>query len=65
MDQHETAVRELLAAARIPVGETEIAAAAGALPGVQAGVEALYAIPEARYVDPALRFRAETADVDW
>lgn len=44
---------------------TEVAAAAAALPGVQSGVEALYAIPAARYADPALRFRAEVEDVSW
>jgi hypothetical protein len=65
MDTHETAVRELLAAARIPASEIEVAAAAAALPGVQSGVEALYAIPTARYADPALRFRAEVEDVSW
>jgi hypothetical protein len=65
MDQHEAAVRELLAAARIPASESECAAAAAALPAVQAGVESLYAIPDARYVDPALRFRADVSEVDW
>ena len=62
---HESTVRELFAAARIPASDTEVAGAAAALPGVQAGVESLYAVPEARYADPALRFRAEVADVDW
>jgi len=52
-------VRSLMREARIPASDAEIAAYAAAYPGVRAGVEALYAPVEVRYLDPALRFRAD------
>jgi hypothetical protein len=58
-------VRTRLAAAGLPADDTELADLAAALPGQRAAVAALYAVPAARYVDPALRFRADAAIVDW
>jgi hypothetical protein len=45
------AVRTMLAAARLPASEPEIAALTAGYPAMQAGVEALYAPPEVRYLD--------------
>jgi hypothetical protein len=61
------AVRTMLAAARLPASEPEIAALTAGYPAMLAGVEALYAPPEVRYLDPALRFRADAVArvVDW
>jgi hypothetical protein len=49
----------LLSRARLPLSAVELAELAASYPLQQAGVEALYAVPEARYVDPAMRFRAD------
>ncbi|MFC4946982.1 hypothetical protein [Pseudonocardia sp. GCM10023141] len=54
-----TTVRALLAAARIPASDAEVTGLTAAYPGIRAGIEELYAAPEVRYLDPALRFRAE------
>lgn len=64
MSSDET-VRRLLAAARLTVPEDEIALIAAGYDLQRAGVDALYAVPEARYADPALRFRADARIVDW
>jgi hypothetical protein len=62
----ETAVREMLTAAGLSPSQDEIAAACAAYPAFRATVNALYDVKEARYADPALRFRAaDTARVDW
>ena len=60
-------VATLLGAAGIPASSGEISEAVGAYPMLRAGVESLYALPEARYADPALRFRAEAVgqETDW
>jgi hypothetical protein len=58
-------IRKLLDVASLPASEVELAAYAAAYPAQRAGIEALYAVPEARYVDPALRFRAEAVIEDW
>ncbi|RKN39040.1 hypothetical protein [Streptomyces hoynatensis] len=58
-------VRALLAAAGLPASEAEIRRFAAAYPGYRAAADALYAVPEARYADPALRFRAEARITDW
>jgi hypothetical protein len=62
-----TTVRALLGAARIPASDAEVSGLTAAYPGIRAGIEELYATPEARYMDPALRFRAEAVgpDTDW
>lgn len=60
------AVRGMLAEAGLPPSEPEIAALCGGYPGLRARVDALYAVAEARYADPALRFRAaDTTRADW
>jgi hypothetical protein len=50
----------LLSRARLPLPAVELAELAASYPVQQAGIEALYAVPEARYVEPALRFRANS-----
>ena len=59
MDEVETTVRALLGAAHLPASDTEIATLAAGYPALQAGVAQLYTPPEVRYLDPALRFRAD------
>ncbi|UBU17496.1 hypothetical protein [Nonomuraea gerenzanensis] len=58
-------VGPLLAAAGLSVPEAEIEVIAAGYALQRAGVDALYAVPEARYADPALRFRADARIVDW
>jgi hypothetical protein len=60
-------VRVLMREAGIPASDPEIEAYAAAHPVVRAGVEALYAPAEVRYLDPALRFRADAVgpETDW
>jgi hypothetical protein len=55
----------LMSRAALPLSALELAELAAAYPLQQAGVEALYAVPEARYADPALRFRADARMADW
>jgi hypothetical protein len=57
--------RALLAAALLPATEPELAALAAGYPLQRAAIDALYAVPAARYVDPALRFRAQGRIEDW
>jgi hypothetical protein len=62
----ETAVREMLTAAGLSPSQDEIAATCAVYPAFRASVDALYDVAEARYADPALRFRAaDTVRVDW
>ncbi|MBF8193452.1 hypothetical protein ITP53_48825 [Nonomuraea sp. K274] len=58
-------VGRLLAAAGLTVPENEIELLAAGYALQRAGVDALYAVPEARYADPALRFRADARMTDW
>lgn len=58
-------IRAAFAAAGLPASDTEITFLATGHARFRAAVEALYAVPQARYVDPALRFRAEARVVDW
>ena len=58
-------VRTLLGAAALPATDGEIAAFAAAYPLHRAAMDALYAVPDARYVNPALRFRAAGRITDW
>ncbi|MEV4600879.1 hypothetical protein AB0K15_26215 [Amycolatopsis sp. NPDC049253] len=58
-------VRRMLDAASLPASEAELARYAAAYPAQRSGLDALYAVPAARYVDPALRFRAEAAVEEW
>jgi hypothetical protein len=55
----------LLDAARLPASEGERAAQADGYADQRAAVDALYDVPEARYVDPALRFQAYARIEDW
>jgi hypothetical protein len=57
--------RALLTAARLPVSDGELAFLAARFPRQRAEVEALYAVPAARYADPALRFRAGATIEEW
>jgi hypothetical protein len=62
----EATVRGMLAAAGLSPSQDEIAALCAGYPAFRASVDALYDVAEARYADPALRFRAaDTARVDW
>jgi hypothetical protein len=62
----EAAVRGMLTEAGLPPSEPEIAALCGGYPGLRARADALYEVAEARYADPALRFRAaDTTRADW
>ncbi|GAA4658131.1 MULTISPECIES: hypothetical protein [Amycolatopsis] len=58
-------LKNLLAAAQLPASEAETAAYVSAYEMHRAAVDALYAVPAARYVDPALRFRAAGRIEDW
>ncbi|MFD4196306.1 hypothetical protein [Amycolatopsis thermoflava] len=60
-----TMVRGLLDAAGITASEAELAAYVPAYAGQRASLDALYEVPEARYTDPALRFRAGARVEDW
>jgi hypothetical protein len=54
-----------LARAGLPVTGHEITKLVPGYQAQNAGVEMLYAVPEARYADPALRFRADARITDW
>jgi len=58
-------VKTLLDQAALPASEDEIAAYAAGFAAQRAAVDALYGVPEARYADPALRFRAGARITDW
>ncbi|HVW40476.1 MAG TPA: hypothetical protein VHC18_03905 [Amycolatopsis sp.] len=58
-------VKTLLSIAKLPASEAEIEAYTTAYAVQRASVDALYEIPEARYVDPALRFQAAARITDW
>jgi hypothetical protein len=57
--------KTLLAAAQLPASEAESTAYAAGYETQRAAVDALYDVPAARYVDPALRFRAAARIEDW
>jgi hypothetical protein len=62
----ETAVRAMLAAAGLAPSEAEIVSLCAGYPAFRTAIDVLYQVPEARYADPALRFRAaDTARADW
>jgi hypothetical protein len=58
-------LKNLLAAAGLPASEAETAGYAQAYEAQRAAVDALYDVPVARYVDPALRFRAGARIEEW
>lgn len=57
--------RLLLAAASLPADPGELALLSAQYPQRRADVDALYAVPAARYADPALRFRAGATIEEW
>ena len=62
----ETLIAEMLAAAGLSPDEPEVAAIAATYSELRTFIDALYAVPGARYADPALRFRAaDTGRTDW
>jgi hypothetical protein len=61
----ETTVRAFLAAAGLTPSEEEIATLVAQYPMHKAGIESLYAIPEARYESPALIFDPTPVFADW
>lgn len=58
-------LKNLLAASRLPASEEETTAYEAAYEMHRSAVDALYDVPAARYVDPALRFRAAARIEDW
>ena len=65
MPEPTAEVRMLLDAAGLPASDEEVAALAAHYPALREATDALYAPPEVRYADPALRFRADAQIVDW
>ncbi len=64
-DPTETTVRALLAAARLSPSEEEIAGLVAGYAEYRAGIETLYAVPEARYASSALVFNAMPGFAPW
>jgi hypothetical protein len=58
-------VKTMLAVAGLPASDAEIEAYTPAYEMQRLAIDALYEVPEARYVDPALRFRAQGRIEDW
>lgn len=61
----ETAVRRALAQSGLVASDEEVATMAAGYGEYRTGIEALYAVPEARYASPALVFTATPTFVDW
>ncbi|MDL4777798.1 MULTISPECIES: hypothetical protein [Thermomonosporaceae] len=55
----------LLSRSGLPATAEELAVLAAGHEFQQAALAGLYSVPEARYVDPALRFRADARLTDW
>jgi hypothetical protein len=60
-----TEIGMALARGGLPVSRHEIAKLVAGYHAQNIGVEMLYAVPGARYADPALRFHAGARIVDW
>jgi hypothetical protein len=61
-----TEARTLLAASGLSPAPDEAAKMCAIYPAFRAAIDALYLVAAARYVDPALRFRAaDTGHADW
>jgi hypothetical protein len=58
-------VAQLIARAHLAPTETELEAFAKSYLMLRAGIDSLYAVPEARYEVPALVFGAEPTFEDW
>lgn len=66
MNDLMTGPAAMLTALGLSPASDEAAMMCAAYPAFRAAVDALYDVPEARYADPALRFRAaDTARTDW
>jgi hypothetical protein len=65
MSNADTAVRAMLAEAGLRPDEGEIQALVAAYPAFKEGIESLYAVEEARYESPALRFDPNPTFADW
>jgi hypothetical protein len=66
MESNESVVREMLAASGLSPDPDEVAMICAGYPALRAAIDALYDVPEARYADSALRFRAaDTGRADW
>ena len=63
--QTEAMVRALLWEAGIVASTEEIARLTASYAGFRAGVGMLYAVAEARYESPAVRFNAQPTFADW
>ncbi|HWE69111.1 MAG TPA: hypothetical protein VG205_02045 [Acidimicrobiales bacterium] len=64
-DMTETKVRMAMVAAGLAPSDEEIESLVATYADYQAGVESLYAVPEARYASPALVFNAAPVFADW
>ncbi|WP_405164106.1 amidase family protein [Nocardia sp. NBC_01499] len=58
-------IRTLLGAAGLPASAAEMAGLATTYPAFRASIDALYAVPAARYVDRATRFHAAARLAGW
>jgi hypothetical protein len=61
----EDTVRSALAAAGLSPSDDEVAVMVEGYADYRAAIDALYAVPEARYASPALVFSASPVFVDW
>jgi hypothetical protein len=58
-------VRSALTSFGVSPAEDELASIAHGWDLQRAAIDRLYAAPEARYAEPALRFKADAVAVDW
>ncbi|MEV6559587.1 hypothetical protein AB0M22_27975 [Nocardia sp. NPDC051756] len=65
MNESFDTVRTLLNAAGLPANAAEMAGLATTYLAYRAAIDALYAVLEARYVDPATRFHAAARVEEW
>lgn len=64
-DEATLAVRSRLRAAGITVSDDELIAIVETYRFLQAGLPSLYRLPEVRYAEPALTFRADPPTGSW
>lgn len=65
MSESMETIRTLLDAAGLPANAAEMAGLATTYLAYRAAIDALYTVPEARYVDPATRFHAAARVEEW
>lgn len=58
-------LQSFLSVARLPASPDEVAAYATVFATIRSWTDALYDLPETKYVDPALRFSATARIDDW